>query len=160
MVQNGTEKPLTAKKRTAAELLAFDELSDEETARRVGISRRTLARWKELPSVQSIIADAARVASEAIRAEGITNKQNRLQIYRERHAQFEQIRRERAEDAARPESKLHGIPGATTGWIVAQLKLVKHIGQDDGGGQRIWMEEQWEFAVDSGLSRELTTLEK
>ena len=39
----------------AAQLIASDTLTDEKIARQVGISRRTLARWKKAPDVRASV---------------------------------------------------------------------------------------------------------
>lgn len=157
MTQNATQSALDPRRRQVAELLALGELSDEEIGERVGVSRATINRWKKRPEIRAFIAAASEAIGEAIRADGITKKQTRLDAYEAQHAQFEQIRRERAEDAAKPESKLYGIPGATTGWIIGALKLVTHKNERDGS---IWKEESWEYTVDTGLSREMNNLRK
>jgi hypothetical protein len=163
MRQNATEKPLTAKQRKAAVHLALDELSDEQIAERLGIHRATLDRWKDLPALKYLMREEADKIALALRSEGITNKANRLQMYRDHSDQFEQIRQERAKDAETVESKmnLYGVPGATTGWIVGSLKLVKHITSGDGDDdQRVWMEESWEYSVDTAMSREINNIRK
>lgn len=43
-------QPLTSAQERAAILLGIDELNDADIAQEVGVSRRTLARWKNLPA--------------------------------------------------------------------------------------------------------------
>jgi len=45
--------PSPARLMLAAQLCLDDELTDEEIARRLGISRRALVRWKHLPEFQA-----------------------------------------------------------------------------------------------------------
>jgi transcriptional regulator with XRE-family HTH domain len=49
----GPPGPSLGRLRLAAQLCLADELTDEEIARRLGISRRTLARWKQRPEFQA-----------------------------------------------------------------------------------------------------------
>jgi len=45
------------RQREAARLLLADRLTDEKIAARLGVSRRTLARWKRLPAVAGAIRE-------------------------------------------------------------------------------------------------------
>jgi transposase len=49
----GPRGPSLGRLRLAAKLCYVDELTDEAIARRLGISRRTLARWKQRPEFQA-----------------------------------------------------------------------------------------------------------
>lgn len=46
----------------AIQLLGQDQLTDAEIAEHVGVSRRTLARWKDRPGVQEQIARGRKLA--------------------------------------------------------------------------------------------------
>lgn len=104
---------------------------------------------------------AARIAEyrAKIESEGIANQQNRVDAYNRRWQLLEQIRQERAAD-----DWLSDVPGGSTGFVVKQLKTVKHHyipDPDDEDGKPSQMTvETWEAAVDTGHLREFRELEK
>ena len=55
--------------RRAAVLCYFDELTDEQIARELGICRRTLARWKLRPEFRVAYGAAADVGTRLIEAQ-------------------------------------------------------------------------------------------
>lgn len=122
-IPNDTDKPLTTKQRRAVEYVAHDLLSDAEIASELHITKNTLERWKRLPAFAAAVVDAAAKLAEAIRAEGIANKQNRIDSYRADYELLEQIRVERAEDARGAKE-----PGLETGLII---RTVKGLGAGD-----------------------------
>lgn len=95
----------------------------------------------------------------AIKAEGIANQQNRIEAYNQRWTLLEQIRQERAAD-----EWLSDVPGGRTGFVVKQLKNVKHHfvpdPDDEEGKESSMLMETWESAVDTGHLKEFRELEK
>lgn len=135
---------MTGRQERAAFLVAEDHLSDEEIASSVGVSRRALANWRDLPlfaaRVQQIIADLR----AAILAEGIANKQNRIDKLVERHRLLEQVIVERGVAGG-------NAPGTATGLLVRTYKAV-------GIGSDMTLMEEW--SVDTSLLSEMRQTEK
>lgn len=107
------------------------------------------------PSIGARIAEyRARIESE-----GLANQQNRVDAYNRRHRLLERIVAERAADGW-----LSDVPGGSTGFVVKQLKTVKHQydrDPDDPDGKASHATvELWEAAVDTGLLNEFRQLEK
>jgi hypothetical protein len=146
MAQNSTEKPITGKQIEAAELVALDTLSDEQIAAQLKIGRRTLAAWKKLPAFIAAKDAAIAAHAEAVRAEGIANKRNRMAALNARWQAFHQIVAERGADPA-----MQDVPGGSTGWVVKSYKMV-------GAGRDAQLVE--EYSVDTGLAREMRETEK
>lgn len=105
----------------------------------LGIGARTLERWHAVPEFQAEIDRLKREIVEAVKAEGIANRQNRINAHNDLDRRFWQIVTERAADPL-----LADVPGGKTGLIVRQLKQV-------GAGRDAQMVE--EYAVDTGLER-------
>lgn len=94
-----------------------------------------------------------------IEAEGLASQQNRIDAYNRRWRLLEQIRDERSKD-----DWLADVPGGSTGFVVKQLKTVKHQyipePNDEDGKSSSMMIETWESAVDTGFLKEFRELEK
>jgi Helix-turn-helix of insertion element transposase len=73
--------PLTEAQLRAAELLADDQEIDQTIARKCGVSRRTLARWKRYPEF----------AAEVLRQEEEHSRTFELERARESEAEFEEM---------------------------------------------------------------------
>jgi len=52
-----SDLPISSPKQRAAVLVAADELSDEQIAAAVGITRRTLTAWKRRPDFAALVGD-------------------------------------------------------------------------------------------------------
>lgn len=158
MTQNDPSFQWTSQRRRAVEFVADDRLTDEGIAREIGIARVTLVRWKRHPEfLAAVNAHVERLAA-AIEAEGIANRQNRIDAYNRR---WECLERIRAERAASPE--MESIPGGATGFIVKRLKKVNVVSKPDPeneGAPVMVREEYWEAAVDVALLKEWRELEK
>lgn len=104
------------------------------------------------------IVEAVAAHKAAVKAEGIVNRQNRLDAYNRRWELLERVRAERAADPW-----LDDVPGGGTGLVVKQLKNVKHTydpDPDDDGKAVATTIETWESAIDTGMLKELRELEK
>lgn len=146
MSQNVADFPRTTNREQAAVLVAEGRLTNEAIAARCGVTRRSIDRWKQHPVFQSWVEEHRTAQREAIRAEGIANKQNRINALNCRWAGMQQVITERAED---PE--MADIPGGKTGLLVKQLKSI-------GFGENNTVVE--EYAVDTGLLKELRAHEQ
>ena len=103
------------------------------------VGARTLQRWHAHREFQDEIDRLKREIAEAVKAEGIANRQNRIDRHVDIDQRLWQVVSERAADPT-----LAGVPGGTTGLIVRQLKQV-------GAGREAQLVE--EFAIDTGLER-------
>lgn len=105
------------------------------------------------------IADRIAAYRATIESAGIANQQNRIDAYNERWRLLKQIREERAAD-----DWLADVPGGRTGFVVKQLKTVKHHylpdPDDEDGKPSQMLVETWESAVDTGFLKEFRELEK
>ena len=146
MAQNGTGFVWTKARAQAAVLLAEDALSDEQISDRLGIGRRTLARWKEHPDFTARIAEHAKKLEEAALRLGIARRTKRVEALHDRWQRMKRVIDERAED-----SSLETVAGGGTGLIVRQVKSI-------GFGENNQLVE--EYAVDTGLLRELRAHEE
>lgn len=138
------------------EFLLRDELSDDVIAAQLKINPRTLHRWKHEPDFADALAAGTQAIAAELRAEGIANKQNRIDAQVDRWNDLETIRQERANDP-----QIAKFPGGKTGFITAALKQVKHVKPgDDETGEQVWMEEFWEHAFDAPLWNAYLAIEK
>lgn len=153
------QTPLDGKRERAAQLAADDVLTDAEIAAKSGITERTLNRWRKLGDFMARVAHYKAEIAAAVKRQGIANKQNRIDAYNRRWELLEQIRMERAND-----EWLSDAPGGKTGFVVKQLKTVKHHyvpdPDDEDGKPSTMMVETWESVVDTGFLREFRELEK
>src|SRR5260370_38227127 len=107
MAQNGTKK-----REKAAQLIAQDHLSDEKIAIEVGISRRSLARWK---GDRKFIARVERITTayaDSVLRHGLARKTRRLAVLNDLHEKSLQAITDRAGDPERA-----GVAGGKTGLI-------------------------------------------
>ena len=126
----------------AAQLLAADELSDEQIAARCNRTRRWLAALKKQPEFQAQVAAIVADTAAALKAEGIANKANRVRTLNEDFERLERVIEERAADPS-----MAGVPGASQGVIVRTYKTTKD-------------EAYPEYSVDTGLLAERRALRK
>ena len=118
MSQNDTKK-----REKAAHFIAEDSLSDEKIAEELGITRRTLARWKSEPRFIARIEAIASAYAKRVLSRGIARKERRVAVLNELHEKMLQVISERA---ANPE--LESVPGGKTGLIT---KMLKGIGKGE-----------------------------
>lgn len=78
MSQKVTSNWWTLERARAAESLATGDKTDQQVADEVGVTRRQLARWKNVPTFRQRIAEITQTILDTVRAEGILHKQNRL----------------------------------------------------------------------------------
>jgi transcriptional regulator with XRE-family HTH domain len=164
MTQNVTKSTNTEARARAAVLLAEDDLTDEQIAAMVGVTRRTLARWKTNSDFAALVGDHVGELQAAMLRLTVAKKRERMKVLDRLHEKLLTVIDERAEEyaalaeqqAAEPDTKrvyrqVFGgsgtVPaGGGTGLIVRQLKVV-------GAGPMA--REIEEFAVDTGLVREI-----
>lgn len=128
---------ITAKQLKAARLFA-DGLSQADVAEAMGIKLDMARRWYDQPLFKAEIEAFVEADREAIRKEGIANKQNRMDEYNRRWREMKALMRARAEWDV-----LADVPGGNTGLLCRDFKGVMPI-----------------YKVDAALLREMRELEK
>lgn len=131
----------TGKREQAALLVAQDGQSDEQIGRSLGITERTIERWKLAPEFQARVAQLVADMREAVRQRGIAEKRNRIDLYEDIKARLVQVVAERAADPT-----MADVPGGRTGMLVRGYKSI-------GSGDNARTLE--EYAVDGVLAKEL-----
>lgn len=135
-------KKLSKREQLAAQLVFEDEFTDQRIAAAVDIDKGTLERWKKRPLFQAQIEVLRAAHEEALVAEGIARRQNRIDALNGRWTKMSQVIDERAETMG------DECPGGGTGLMVRDVKIANN-------GDYV---EQ--FAVDTGLLRELRAHEQ
>lgn len=157
--------------------VAEDKLSDEAIAEKFNITRRTLARWKRLPLFATRVEEHRTAWREQVKAEGIANKQNRIDRLNQRAGLLDQVIAARAEANQKRNLLVDGRPKRedaedATAHLAAVVAHEKQIDFDDyaaAGAETGLMvhtvtylkdgrREEW--AVDTGLLKELREHEK
>lgn len=137
-------------------------LSNEQIAEKVGVARQTLDNWKRLPEFAARVREHQETWREQIKAEGIANRQNRVDALNDRWLKMQQVIEARAEELA-------GVPGGDTGLLVRQAKLVKVYDAkgtpgEDEEGETLYSAKRdvvmYEYAVDTALLKEMRETEK
>jgi hypothetical protein len=165
MSLNVTESPLTLKQEKAAVLVATDGLTDEKIAVEVGVTKRTLERWKKDKDFAARVRELIHHAVDRLTEKGIAEKSNRIAALVDRQKRMRSVIDARA--------KQHeGVPGGESGLLVKETRFVKVLevkrGKDGG-----WPDEDDEiviptksvqpvdyYAVDTGLLKEMRETEK
>lgn len=101
-----------ARKEEAARLLAEDDLTDEEIARRAGITRRQLTTWKQDPSFRQAVNEHVALIRDQILSRGYARVEKRVQLLDTNLRRLEAI-----VEAQRENPDVRGHPGADTGLI-------------------------------------------
>lgn len=149
----------------AAILAADDQLSNEQIAERVGVTRQALDKWKRQPDFQARVQAVITAATAKLANQGIREKVNRITALADRHERLCQVIGARAGDPLMAE-----VPGGRTGMLVAEPMLVKvyaseaspDAGDDIQDPIRPLKETRvlYKYAVDTGLLKELREIEK
>lgn len=127
-------------------LVAQDDLTDEKIAAAIRISKRQLERWKAVPEFAARVEQHREKWRAEIEAEGIANRQNRVDAQNDRWRRMQQVIDARAKD----ESMKH-VPGGETGLLAHDVKGV-------GRGEDFQLIDV--YAVDTGLLKEMREHEK
>jgi hypothetical protein len=107
----------TAQREEAALLVAQDELTDEQIAKRVGVTRNgAVARWKATPAFRVRVNEHVREWAQRFREEGLCVKERRVRSLVDDFAATELILSERGEQLA----DFGG--GCSTGFICRDYK--------------------------------------
>lgn len=137
------KKPTPDLRAVAAVLMAADELTDEQIAEKVGVTRRTLTKWRSLPEFAAEVERIRSRARAVVESHALGTVAGRMAEYQHRHDLMKRVIEERSEAGG-------DAPGAGTGLLVKTFKIV--------GGQDSYPVEEWQ--VDTGLLKEMRELEK
>lgn len=118
----------------------------EEAATAADVKRATVERWLKQPAFKATVDAEAQRIRDAIRAEGIANRQNRIDALNRRQQLMDQVIAERAVDPT-----MQNIAGGKTGLMVRSFRGV-------GKGEDFTLVE--EYTVDTGLLKEMREHEK
>jgi hypothetical protein len=130
----------------AAQLVAADELTNDEIAERCGVSRPALQKWKARPEFRARVDEHLEVFRQAALRHGVAVLERRVAALDERWRHLLRIIDERAASPL-----MQGVPGGTTG-------LLAHTARGLGSGDSFRVID--EFTLDRGLLRELREHEK
>jgi hypothetical protein len=130
----------------AAKLLAEDEITDEEIASGIGVSRQTLYNWKANPEFAARIDQHREASRKAILTRGLAVRERRVAALNDRWRRMQRVIRERAVSP-----QMQEVPGGPTGLMVHTVKGV-------GKGDDFQLIDLYE--VDTGLLKELREHEK
>lgn len=146
--QNFPKMRLTERHHTAASLVAADDLTDEQIAAEVGITRRQLTTWKRHPDFGALVQQHLEAFRRRVESRGIASRYRRVASQDERWRRLQRVIDERAADVdsgtyVDEVGEDRTVPGWGTGLLVRQEKP-----------------HGIEFAVDTGLLKEMRELEK
>lgn len=130
-------------KSRAAELIAADELSDEEIAAEIGVSARTLYRWKKNENFQKLVTEYREKLTAAMWRLPIAQKRKRVATLNKLHESALRLIEARAEKYAEDED----AAGGDTGLLVKTERTVGPV-------------TTVEYAADTALMREIRALEE
>lgn len=140
-----SDSRLRIKKARAAALVAEDRKTNEEIAQLVGVSERTVQRWRLEGEFQAAVEDAAKRLRRVAIDELLGSKQQRLSAIAESLTALNLIRSQRAVDP-----DLVDAPGGRTGMMTRKLRVLR-TGPED-------FETVQEFRVDYPWFREQRAL--
>ena len=124
MAQNFTWKAASER---AAALVAAGNLSDFDVAQQVGVSRRTLARWKEEPEFGQRVTDLVKIAREEAKKYAISDKDARVGATNKRWLIVQEIVMEQLENYAARYRAVDENEAAQTEAGVAKDKSAEEI---------------------------------
>ncbi|WP_143206211.1 phBC6A51 family helix-turn-helix protein [Singulisphaera sp. GP187] len=133
-------------RRTAALRLAEGNLTDAQIATEVGVCRRTIWSWKQIPEFSATIESHLEEFRQEVRRRGLASRERRIRALNDRWDRLQRIMEERAADP-----KMAEVPGGATGLLLHNVKGV-------GAGEKAKVLDL--YTVDTGLLKELRELEK
>lgn len=159
MTPNRTSEARSRRQERAALLVAADELTDEQIAARIGVTKGTLERWKRDPAFRERVREHRRLWRDEITREGIADRMARVAALNDRWQRLQRVIAARAVEHA-------AVPGGDTGLLVRTVSLVKvyRASPREDGSEALAPSPATvlvtEYAVDTGLLRELREHEK
>lgn len=161
MTRHDTDFVRSKKRDLAARLCAEDLISRDGIAEQCNISRATLQRWLRVPVFNEWIEEHRTAQLQAVKDEGISNKQNRIRILAENTERLQRVIAERANDPL-----MADVPGGRTGVLVAEPMIIKlydagHPAEEDDDSidgpikSTRTSRVVYKFSVDTGTLKEL-----
>jgi hypothetical protein len=132
---------LTEKQELAANLVSEDRLTDEQIAEELGIDRRTLTRWKDIPEFSARVQAISEAFAQRVMSRGIARRVHRVAVMDDIHRKLLTVIEKRATN---PE--ISKAPGGETGLVT---RTVRGIGRGDD------YQVVEVFEVDTPLCREI-----
>jgi hypothetical protein len=114
-----TCRPLTPRQRKAAQLIAADEMEDQQIAALVGVTPRAVAAWKIRDDFKAEVNRILAAYNEKIQRRGIALRMKRVERLNDLHERSVQVIEQRAQDPA-----LAGVPGGNTGMVVKSYRNI------------------------------------
>lgn len=153
--QKRTPWKWSEKKHEAAQLIAADELTDQEIADKVDIKRQTLWEWKKREEFAARIKEIEDSLGALASRYALARRGRRLQAQGVRWNKLHQVIDERAAD-----ERMEGVPGGRTGLLVIEESEVALIPAGDGVGPPHPVAVPTKVAVDTATLKEIRELEK
>jgi transposase-like protein len=138
------------RRETAAALLAQGELSVNEIARQVGVTRDLIWIWRKSPLFQARITEHLDRIRDELLSVGVAAKAARISALQDRHLRLCRIIEERA-DAAMADEEARDVPGAASGLLVRQVRVT-------GSGRNAERVITWE--LDDKVLKEIRSIEE
>jgi putative insertion element HTH domain-containing protein len=139
---------VTNQRQKAAELVAAGKLTLDQIATETGVSRRTIAGWKNDKEFQAAVKQIKNAWRVKARGDGIADLDLRLRSRNDLHKRLLAVIAQRAKD---PQFK--DVPGGDTGLLTVTYKMQS---QGEGKGSTAVPE----YAIDTGLLDALTELKE
>jgi hypothetical protein len=113
------EIPPERKQAIAASLLGEDRYPDRKIGEIVGVSRRTICKWKTIPEFQLMVKQAAEDYIKQFKTAGLANKSKRLAVLNDVHDRLTTAVKERGDDPS-----MKDVPGGETGMVARTYRGV------------------------------------
>ncbi len=108
----------TEQREKVAQLVAKDELTEDQIGHIAGISTITVTRWKRALEFKARVAQIVETVQAAALENAIADKNKRLARLNDRWMQVERLRQARARD-------MQDVPGGDTGLLVRTVKSIR-----------------------------------
>ncbi len=131
----------------AASLLVAGDLSLDDVASRVGVTRKTIYSWRHHPEFKSRVEEELASFRDEVRRLGIGTVERRVEALNDRWQRLRRVVEARAQDP-----DMASVPGGSTGLVV--VDQIRGVGEGDN------FKLISTFAVDTSLLKELREIEK
>lgn len=131
----------TRKRARAAQLVADDRLTDEQIAAELGISSKTVQRWRAEPAFAAQVEAIVDATRQALIRRGIAERQNRVDALDDLWMRAQKVIAERAADPS-----MATVPGGKTGMV---LRTYKTVGS--GESATVLPEYAWDKAIETAI---------
>jgi transposase-like protein len=142
----------TETNRQAAKLFAEGNLTVGQIAENLGVTRQTLFNWRQNEEFKKWLDELSDEFKAEVRRVGIATVEKRVHAQNDRWVRMRRVIEARADDPS-----MADVPGGNTGLMVRTVKRVV-VETDIQGHPR--STEVEEFAVDTGLLKELREIER